>query len=419
MKSIKIYGLLGCLCLMMQSCLFSEEDVFEDSSAQRAMASVNECKQILEGAENGWALKYYTGTDAEYGGFNIYAKFEGDNVTLAAEVPTRSYDVGENVTSLYKVSSLQGTQLSFDAYNEIIHEFCEPNGYNDPGYAGDYEFIFRSVSKDKIVLTGKKHGNELVMTPIPADKDWKTELTKIAVLADDAGYSTFNLVINGKEVTKVGRTEHAFSIAAIDDMGQVTTKNYPFIYTSEGAEMLEPIIYNGVEMSHFSWDSESATFTCTDEGIDAKIVFFCPEGYPKYVGNYILQMDEGPINCKLEEKRKGSTYSLKLNIGVPIELVFDYNMDTDCIDLMSQVIGKYREFDLIFYPGYFDSDGRGHLYPYGGVGFLGNVSTADPMTITFTYNDNNPSVNSILFLYVDNGYRLVGSITNPVLIKQD
>ena len=418
MKSIKIYSLLICLCLMMQSCLFSEEDVFDDSSAQRAMASANEYKEVLESAENGWALKYYTGEDAEYGGFNIYAKFEGEYVIMAAEVQTANYDVGENVTSLYKVSSLQGTQLSFDSYNEIIHEFCEPNGYNDPGYAGDYEFIFRSVSKDKIVLTGKKHGNTLVMTPIPSDKDWKTELTKIAILADDAAYSTFNLIINGKEVAKVGRFEHAFSIAKADDMGQITTNNYPFIYTSEGVELLEPITIDGLELSQFSWDSESATFTCTDQGVDAKIVFFCPEGYPKYVGDYILQMDEGSVRCTLEEKRKGSTYSLKLNIGVPVELVFDYNQETDCIDLMSQIVGKYKGFDLYFYPGFVDSGG-GHLYPYAGVGFVGKVANEAPMTITFTYNNNNPSVNTILFLYVNSGYYLVNSITNPVLIKQN
>ena len=409
MKSIKIYGLLGCLCLMMQSCLFSEKDVFDESSAQRAIASVNEYKEVLESAENGWALKYYTGEGAEYGGYNIYAKFEGEYVTLASEIATSSYDAGESVTSMYKVSSLQGTQLSLDSYNEIIHEFCEPNGYNDPGYAGDYEFIFRSASKEKIVLTGKKHGNTLVMTPIPADLDWKTELTKIAILAEDAAYSTFNLVINGKEVTKVGRSEHAFTIAETDNMGQTTVKSYPFIYTSEGAEMYEPLIVDGVEMSHFSWDSESATYTCTDEGVDAKIVFFCPEGYPKYVGNYILQMDGGAIRCSLEEKRKGSTYSLNMSLGTtPIELVFDYNQDTDCI------VGKYRGFDLYFYPGYGTS-----LYPYAGVGFTGKVTTENPMTITFTYNNNNPSVNTILFIYVDGGYRLVGSIVNPVLIKQD
>lgn len=417
MKSIKIYGLLGCMCLMMQSCLFSEEDVFEDSSAQRAIASVNEYKEVLESAENGWALKYYTGEGAEYGGYNIYAKFEGEYVTMASEIATSSYDVGENVTSLYKVSSLQGTQLSFDAYNEIIHEFCEPNGYNDPGYAGDYEFIFRSVSKDKIVLTGKKHGNILVMTPLPADLDWKTELTKIAVLADDAAYATYELVINGKTVTKVGQSMRAFTIATMDASGQVTTEGYPFMYTADGVEMYEPFTYGGVTMTHFQWDSESMTYTCKDAGVDAKIVFYCPEGYQKYLGNYILRTTTGDIECKLEKKRLGSTFSLKMvtgRYGVPVEFVFEYNVDTECIDLLSQVVGTFIGYDVIFYPGQ-----GNNFYPYAGFGFNGKVISEDPLTVSFTFNKNDQSIKTILLLINMNGWALVDSYENPVLIKQD
>ena len=68
MRKIKIYGLLTCVCLMMQSCLFNEDDIFDESSAQRAIASVNECQEILKGAANGWLLEYYTGhhIDGEY-----------------------------------------------------------------------------------------------------------------------------------------------------------------------------------------------------------------------------------------------------------------------------------------------------------------------------------------------------------------
>ena len=50
---------------MMQSCLFNEDDIFDESSAQRAIASVNECQEILKGAANGWLLEYYTGEDGE------------------------------------------------------------------------------------------------------------------------------------------------------------------------------------------------------------------------------------------------------------------------------------------------------------------------------------------------------------------
>lgn len=55
MRKIKIYGLLTCVCLMMQSCLFNEDDIFDESSAQRAIASVNECQEILKGCSQ-WVV---------------------------------------------------------------------------------------------------------------------------------------------------------------------------------------------------------------------------------------------------------------------------------------------------------------------------------------------------------------------------
>ena len=110
MRKIKIYGLLTCVCLMMQSCLFNEDDIFDESSAQRAIASVNECQEILKGAANGWLLEYYTGEDGEYGGFNVLARFDGNNVIMAADFATDNYEIGEESTSLYKVESYQGTE---------------------------------------------------------------------------------------------------------------------------------------------------------------------------------------------------------------------------------------------------------------------------------------------------------------------
>ena len=57
MKKSKIYSLLACVCLLMQSCLFSEEDVFDQSSAQRAMESVEECNNLLQSSSNGWLME--------------------------------------------------------------------------------------------------------------------------------------------------------------------------------------------------------------------------------------------------------------------------------------------------------------------------------------------------------------------------
>lgn len=67
--------------------------------------------------------------------------------------------------------------------------------------------------------------------------------------------------------------------------------------------MYEPLVVNGVEINNFKWDNENLTYICTDTGVDAKIEFYCPEGYLNYLGNYILQLANGQ-RIQLELKQK-------------------------------------------------------------------------------------------------------------------
>ena len=46
--------LLALVSIGLQSCLFSEEDIFDESSANRATADVAKCREILKEAPNGW-----------------------------------------------------------------------------------------------------------------------------------------------------------------------------------------------------------------------------------------------------------------------------------------------------------------------------------------------------------------------------
>lgn len=419
MKNIRIVGLLACLCLLMQSCLFSEDDVFDESSAQRAMASVKECHEVLQSAPNGWLLEYYPGYGPEYGGYNLIAKFDGKNVELASEMATDNYRVGETCTSLYKVASFQGTQLSFDSRNELIHMFCEPNGYNDPGYAGDYEFIFRTVSKEKIVLTGKKHGNKLIMTPLSADTDWTAFLNGVNQMKSDAPYATYKLKIGGTEVVNLLRVDHTLTIKKIDDRGQATTTSYPFIYTETGIRMLEPMEINGTAMSQFDWKSESRTFACTDEGVNAAVEFYCPVDYPKYIGKYRMVFGNSAANVTISQKVEGVSYVLK---GLPVfNVEVSYNFDNNCIDLLYQYLGAYQGLQVYLCP--WDEVG-GYLTWAAGTGLSGVATSEGSEAMTVKFKSNGVFEGNSLLFYafsgVPSGDTMEGSllqIPTPILQK--
>lgn len=393
MKKFKLYSFLACVCLIMQSCLFSEEDIFDQSSAQRAMESGEECDKLLQSSPNGWLMEYYPGYSPEdFGGFNLFAKFDGGSVVLASEKATVNYAVGETCTSLYKVSSFQGTQLSFDGYNELIHSFCEPEGYNAPGFAGDYEFIFRTISKDEIVLTGKKNGNKLVMKRIPEDADWNVMLDNINDIQTNAPYATYALKINGAEVTKFIRSNHTLTVTTSDEQGQPHTVSYPYIYTSEGIRMNEPMEFNNVSMTEFSWDNEKRSFICTDEGVNAEVEFYCPENYSKYLGRYEIRYGSTQGIVTLSQKIEGLTYTLS---GMPyFNWEVQYNLDTECIEILYQYLGTYGSYKVYLCP--WDS-GAGYLTWAEGSGLSGVVTSESPMRIKFIDNGVYGTADSFLY----------------------
>lgn len=156
MKNITIYLLLALACLGLQSCLFQEENYFDDSSANRATADVNRCSELLKAAPNGWVMEYYIGKDYSLGGITLLCRFDGQRVTMASQMS----EADETVSSLYSVKSEQATMLSFDTYNYLVHYFGQPQGSmsDDPNgtLGGDYEFIISSASAERIELKGKK-----------------------------------------------------------------------------------------------------------------------------------------------------------------------------------------------------------------------------------------------------------------------
>lgn len=143
------FGLAGCTS--------ETESLFEGTSADRIEKKLEEAKEILVSAPNGWLMEYYPSTLQFYGGYNVLASFTEDgNVTISADIA----DASQKATSFYNLKEQAGPVLTFDTYNEIFHFFAEPNsgiGATGIGMEGDYEFTIMSASKEEIVLKGKKN----------------------------------------------------------------------------------------------------------------------------------------------------------------------------------------------------------------------------------------------------------------------
>ena len=389
MRKQKIYTVISMLALLIVSAcsLHEEEDFFNDSSANRMSEALKKYKEILIAPENGWIMKYYPSDDLSFGGYNLLISFdESGNAKIA----------GESVTSLYSLLQSAGPVLTFDSYNEIMHLFSEPL----KGYAGEFQFTIMSAAPDKVILSGTKTRNTIVLVPMPKEQAWSDYLKAVIKTQEDIFLGTFHLKVNGKEIGSVMQDKNVFTLTYAGAGELDAKKEIPFVYTSDGIELYEPLTIGGVTMSRFKADTEDVSYVCTDANVDAKFEAFYPEGYRFYdqlIGTYKL----GNTTVKVINNPDNKT-SIKF-----------------------QYLGTYSGY-FIYLCGW--DTVAGYYTWMEGTGMNGVNSKDEPLTISFTDNgiwgDN--SIDSFLAFAFEgqpptssNGYAALQRIIKPVLVKQD
>ena len=243
-NKLSLYFMLSIACLVCQSCLFKENDIFDDSSANRATSDVQKCEELLTSYVNGWLMAYYYGIDYRYGGINLLCKFDGKEVTMASQ----GYDGDETITSLYQVKSEESTMITFDSYNLYIHRFCEPlGGTTNPNAnnEGDYEFIVSEYSAERIVLRGKKYGNIIVMTPMSTEVSWKGFMNSVNKIDQAAKNGRYQICIDGAVIGTVSRNDNTFAITYTQNEEIIMLSNESFIFNATGFSLRKAIIIDG------------------------------------------------------------------------------------------------------------------------------------------------------------------------------
>ena len=172
MKNMKKFIYTSCLLcslVCIYSCVNEEADLFDSSAAQRLNQAVTDYTNLLENSEDGWIMDYYP-SDGSLGGYTLTVVFKNGKSAIASEISHasdngESWPAGTEVTSLYQVKAEQEVILTFDSYNPLLHYWSEPIDSDNPtGFEGDYEFSFKNVGQDTILLKGKKHGNRMMLT---------------------------------------------------------------------------------------------------------------------------------------------------------------------------------------------------------------------------------------------------------------
>lgn len=424
MKRYVAYCMLLFLTVGFQSCLFQEDDIFEESSANRATNSVLECKEILKGSSNGWRLEYYAGTDYSYGGIVYFMKFGDGTVDIACEMSVDdSYTPGESVSSLYKVESEQSTMLVFDTYNSLLHSFAAPLGYNE-NLEGDYEFIIMSATPEKVILQGKKYKNVMEMTPMAEDEPWKVYLNDMNKIKKDAFLNTYRIERNGqifKTLCKETGTLNTFLATEGETTGQTVSAEgdvLPFLYTDTGLKLQAPYEVDGVEVQHFQWVVQQRKFVCTDEGAtDVYLSEFYPDGYLSYrdyVGEYIMAVvdyegQQNMLAVNITPNVQGESYILEGVLdyyGNEMPFALQYDKATGRLLLDSQIMGVnaygYYLACAAGIVGYAHSELE--VVPALRSGLTSVVSSTSPLVFHFADKQNQEVTSLIVWAYSSDVY---------------
>lgn len=261
----KTYRLLFALTALVftASCTPEVEDAFDKPSPDRIAEAISETKDILTAAPNGWKMAYQG--SGGFGGFNILCKFDKEDNVFCEEESEHA-----KATSHYTVQQGQGVLLSFDSFNAALHKYSDPVGKingkavgkDGKGFQGDFEFRVMSCTKDSIVLEGRKHGDRVVMTPMPEDLTWDSFFTQIATVASGMSSERYNIIID-KDTLPARMNLH--TLHTTDKNGKAVA--IPFIYTPQGIEVLKADSLNGRKLTAFTYSTDDKWVDPDDKSV--------------------------------------------------------------------------------------------------------------------------------------------------------
>lgn len=274
----KIYLLLLALPLLLSSCLFDDDELFDDSASERMSKTLADIRTTLEAAQNGWTIEYYPSKTQEYGGYTMFMHFSGGNKVVVA---SERGNADETIESMYDLVADNGPILTFNTYNDFVHYYSEPMnqdkiGPDDSGMGGDYEFMVLEATAEKITLLGKKTRNKIYMTPLAPGANWKEKMNEYITAAKHYDtFSGFAYTVNGVEAT-VKKTYRSLTFTYLDEKGGKTTKKASYRVVPTGIRFYNPITIGGVEVNAMDFKEEGDNYIFVDTAGSGAILTVIP-----------------------------------------------------------------------------------------------------------------------------------------------
>ena len=277
-RYIKFYSLLFITVVLLGCSKDEIEPLFDQDSDTRVNLLLEEYKSILTQSEFGWKTRYQP--DQEVGAYNIYLNFNEDNsVEVTSDLLGGIFDL----ETTYRVGITQFPELIFENYS-TFHYLFESNNFS---LGAEFEFLFEEVSEDQIIFKSKTDTG--AQSTIVFEKASSTDQQSVISIRDfydrlGDGFNTTSFLRN--IVARNGSDEVVFNgtftfyetpsrnagISVFDSStGALETTNYPIAITTEGFDLLEPLMINDNEISVFIFDETNNLYISEDGGYTTTI----------------------------------------------------------------------------------------------------------------------------------------------------
>lgn len=427
MKKILYTALFSMLALSMSSCVNKVEEVFDASASDRLEQKMQECKQLLTSATNGWMIEYYPSFSSTYfpGGVTFAATFNADgNVTVTSEL---AVDPAATVTSHYSINASSSVVLTFDTFNDYIHYLCDPDEYAENVYGGDFEWAYVEGDAKRMVFRGTKTDNRIVFTALEEDIVSCVQAIKLIQEEINSKLYTGYRWTEGMVAPAEGEGPTDIILYAADGGNMLiyypdgdtegAYEEYPFAFTSKGMTLYAPITINGITAQTFEWDTTAgamvATDAVTESGAETTVSLagWYRDGFIHYndlLGQYTLRYKTSSssssyssVTVTLKENVPLQSYYLSgMHASFP-NVVVTYSKSTSGLALDYQSLGQYSTRG----PAYIVCGANLSFMPAPGYGFeLVNIGEDGQIVFDFT----NPSgYTDIYFVYNNGGWGLI------------
>lgn len=278
MKRTFLYLLLA--AAVFTSCR-KDDTVFDQSPDERLNETLEKYESALINAPNGWNAAIIPGNGAIY---NFFFRFDNKNrVRMFSDFDTAT--AGNAMESSYRLKALQQPSLLFDTYS-YIHLLADPDPSVNGGFpAGqglisDFEFAIDSVTANRIWLTGRQKGTQMVLTRATQqeaaaweNKAWARSLSLQNI--DDIPVYFKRLTVGGRQYdVQLDQFSRTLTFFYVDNTGAIKSFTTSFSYSPNGITLVQPFNDGTNTITGFSnlnWNAGTAVLNLTVNNTPATI----------------------------------------------------------------------------------------------------------------------------------------------------